>query len=104
MSQTVIYEITAVVRAELASEYERYMRERHIPDLLKTGYFHGANFTRSSENRCRVGYEALNQTALDAYLKNDAERFRADFLAHFPEGVELSREVWQVLHIWDTDA
>ena len=100
----VIYEITAVVRAESAREYEKYMRERHIPDLLKTGYFCGANFSRSSENRYRIRYEAFNQTALDDYLRNEAERLRADFLAHFPAGVELSREVWEVLQIWNGEA
>ena len=104
MNQTVIYEITALVCAELIEEYEKYMRERHIPDLLETGCFRGASFSRSSGNRYRVRYEALNQKALDNYLGNEAERLRADFLAHFPEGVELSREVWQVLHIWNPDA
>lgn len=96
----VIYEITVTARAELVREYEKYMRERHIPDLLATGYFRGAYFTRAPENRYRIRYEAFDQAALDEYLKTDAPRLRDDFLAHFPEGVELSREVWEVLQIW----
>jgi len=103
MNQTVIYEITAVVRVELVEEYEKYMRERHIPDLLKTGCFRGANFSRSSENRYRIRYEAFSQKALDNYLANDADILRADFLTHFPEGVELSREVWEVLQVFYND-
>lgn len=99
----VIYEITAVVRAEFVEEYEKYMRERHIPDLLATGYFSVAYFTRSAENRYRIQYHAHDQQALDEYLENDANRLRADFLAHFPEGVELSREVWKVLESWQID-
>ena len=100
MNQTVIYEITAVVRAGLIEEYETYMRGRHIPDLLATGYFSGAAFTRSGENRYRIRYEALSQKALDDYLDNEAERLRGDFLAHFPDGIELSREVWENLQAW----
>lgn len=96
-----IYEITAVVQAEFVEEYEKYMRERHIPDLLATGYFRGAYFTRSAENRYRIQYHAHDQKALDKYLENDANRLRADFLAHFPEGVELSRDVWDILEIWE---
>ena len=100
---TVIYEITAVVRADLVEKYEKYMRERHIPDLLETGCFRAAYFTRSEGNRYRIHYEAHDEDALDRYLKSDAKRLRADFFDHFPEGVELSRNVWEVLEIWRKD-
>jgi len=100
MLPTVIYEITAVVAPELTEKYEKYMREQHIPDLLATGYFRGAKFTSSTENRYRILYEAHNQESLNQYLKNDATRLRADFLAHFPTGIELSREIWHVVEHW----
>lgn len=99
----VIYEITVVVREELVEAYEKYMRGRHIPDLLATGYFRVAYFTRAEENHYRIHYEADDQKALDEYLKTGAERLRADFLAHFPEGIELTREVWEVLQVWQND-
>ncbi len=97
----VIYEITAVVRADLLKEYEKYMRRRHVPDLLKTGHFRRAYFSRLAENQFRIQYHAADQNALDEYLQTQAARLRADFLAHFPEGVELSRNVWSVLQIWE---
>ncbi|MEP6903588.1 MAG: DUF4286 family protein [Actinomycetota bacterium] len=96
----IIYEITCIVRADSIEKYEKYMRELHIPDLLTTNYFSGAKFTRSGENRYRIQYEADDQKALDDYLSLGAVHLRADFLAHFPEGVELSRENWEVLQIW----
>jgi hypothetical protein len=100
MEQTVIYEITAVVDIELIEKYEKYMREQHVPDLLATGYFRGAKFTSSTKSRYRILYEAHNQESLNQYLENDATRLRADFLAHFPTGIELSREIWQVVEYW----
>ena len=99
----IIYEITAIVRGDLIKEYENYMRERHIPDLLATGYFRGAKFTRAGENRYRIQYHARNEESLREYLDKEAERLRADFNAHFGEGVELSREVWEVLQLWQID-
>ena len=99
----IIYEITATVRADLIEEYEKYMRKRHIPDLLATGFFGGARIARAGENRYRIQYEAYNQKALDEYLEMEAARLRADFLAHFAEGVEVSRENWEVLQIWKRD-
>jgi hypothetical protein len=96
----VIYEITAVVRADLIETFEKYMRSRHIPDLLATKYFSAAYFARTLENRYRIEYHARDEEALREYLETDAERLRADFSAHFPEGVELSRDVWEVLESW----
>ena len=96
----IIYEITAIVRKDLIEEYETYMRERHIPDLLETGFFASAFFTRSGENRYRVQYHAHDRAALDEYLKTKAEFLRNDFLAHFSEGVEISRENWEILYSW----
>lgn len=103
MTQAFIYEITALVPTEMTEEYEKYMRERHIPDLLATGYFRFAYFTRSAGNRFRVQYHARSQSALDEYLQIKAESLRADFLAHFPDGVEITREVWEVLQSWEKD-
>lgn len=99
----VIYEITAVVRTDLIEEYEKFMRGRHIPDLLATGYFSGARITRSTDNRYRILYEAHDEGALQNYLKTDAERLRADFSAHFPGGVELVRDVWEVIEVFSAD-
>lgn len=96
----IIYEITMVVQPALIEKYEQYMSGQHIPDLLKTGCFSGAAFTCSTENRYRIRYEAFNKESLDQYLTRDAERLRADFLKHFPTGIELSREVWEVLQTW----
>jgi hypothetical protein len=93
---TVTYEITAVVDASLTGEYERYMTTRHIPDLLATGFFESATLARSGD-RYRIRYRALDQSALDQYLDRDAPRLRADFHEHFPTGVELSREVWELI-------
>jgi hypothetical protein len=96
----IIYEITATVRADLIEAYEKYMCETHIPDLLATGFFAGAKMARAGENRYRIGYEAHNQKALDDYLATDARRLRADFMEHFGEGIEVSRENWEVLRVW----
>ena len=95
----VTYEVTAVVRPELADAYEAYMR-RHIPELLATGWFVRASLARSTGNRYRIRYHARDQQSVDRYIAEDAPRLRADFAEHFPAGVELTREVWQTLEEW----
>lgn len=96
----IIYEITAIVREDLIEEYEKYMRERHIPDLLETGFFARAFFTRSEAHRYRVQYHARDEKSLDEYLQTKAGFLRNHFLENFPEGIELSRENWEILQAW----
>jgi hypothetical protein len=95
----VTYEVTAKVRADLVEQYESYMR-LHIPDVLATGKFVAATFARAPGGHYRARYEAADQQSLDRYLAEDTARLRADFASHFPNGVELSREVWDTLQSW----
>ena len=100
-NQPLIYEITAVVRPDLCDEYEKYMINLHIPDLLKTGGFQGAVFSRSSNGRYRIRYEARHREALDQYLAVHASRLRQHFADTFPDGIEVSREEWEHIQTWD---
>ncbi len=96
----VTYEITAAVAPTLADEYERYMRGRHIPDLLATGCFVGAVFARSEAGRYRIRYEAPTAADLRRYLAEHAPRLRAHFDEHFPAGVQVGREEWTAIQCW----
>ena len=93
----IIYEITATVASELVEDYERFMREHHIPALLATGCFRSAAIARSTAGRYRMRYEASAEKDLERYLAVHAERLRAEFIRRFPEGIELAREVWTVI-------
>src|SRR6267142_131693 len=95
----VTYEITATVRADLVDAYERFMRERHIPDVLATGHFAAASLGRSRPGRYRIRYEAKSREALDRYIAEDAPRLRA-LHSEFPDGVEVAREEWEILESW----
>lgn len=97
----VTYEITATVDTGLVEAYERYMRQRHIPDVLATGYFQRAAFACAGPGRYRIRYDAPSADDLDRYLAQHAPRLREDFASHFPTGATLSREVWTVVEAWD---
>lgn len=96
----VVYEVTATPDPEIRGAYESYMRETHICDVLGTGCFAGANFAVASSGSFRTSYIAARQEELDRYLEQHAQRLRADFAAHFPAGIALSREVWTVVEEW----
>ena len=60
MNQTVIYEITAVVKAELSKRMHIYARGGTIPDCCDKIVSRGV-FTRTLENRYRIQYHARNE-------------------------------------------
>lgn len=79
---------------------ERYMRATHIPDVLATGCFTGAAFATDGEGRVRTTYLAASRADLERYLARHAAQLRADFAAHWGEGVAASRAVWEDLETW----
>lgn len=99
------YEVRARVAPHRAQAYERYLREEHIPDLLRTGCFLEAEFCRVAGDapdpgesvRFRSSYLAPDQEALDRYLSDHAPRLRAHALERIPDGLELERELWSVV-------
>lgn len=94
------YEVSATVRADLCAEFERYMRGRHIPEVLATRCFSGASFASLGEGRYRTAYFVTDDATLQRYLEQHAPALRADFAKHFPVGVELAREVWREMERW----
>lgn len=97
-----IYEVTATVEASIATEYERFMTDHHIPDLLSTGYFTAAFFAKDG-NEYRIGYHADTSEQLDQYMANDAGRLRADIAERFPTGIVYSRKVLEIIALFPAD-
>ena len=97
---SLVYEVTAVVEHELAEEWERYMRERHIPDVLATGWFTRASLARAPGGRYRICYHLASAADLDRYLAESAPALRAEFSARYPGGVALTRETWELAQEW----
>lgn len=98
------YEITACVRPDLLESYLTYMQKRHIPEVMATGRFLHAHLLRTDATQFRMVYWTESQTILDQYLLHDAPVLRADFQAHFPEGVTLERRVWNQLQEWKSSS
>lgn len=92
------YEVTIQLeRSELADAFESYMRDKHVGEVFATGCFLDAHFEESAPGIYRSRYSVASQEDLDRYLAEHAPRMRADFAEHFPEGVRLTRAVWNQL-------
>jgi len=96
----VTYQVTAKVENHLSSEYEKYMRDLHIPDVLATGAFASATLQIADGGYYLISYEAVSREALDEYLNEHATRLRKDVIGRFPEGIELTRKEWETIQTW----
>lgn len=95
------YEVTLDVEPSLAPAVESYMRTRHIAEIMTTGCFLAARFDRAESGRFRTTYLAATRADFDRYVADHAPHYRADFLAHFPDGVAPARELWTELQSWE---
>jgi hypothetical protein len=98
----ITYEVNVEVEPYLADGFQRYMVLKHIPEILATGCFVTIAFERSTSHRFRTRYQATDQESLDRYLQDHTERFREDFLRHFPAGMTVRRETWESLERWNS--
>ena len=96
----IVYEIRAVVRADLREAWEAYMRDVHVPEVIAAGEFLGASIERDAASRHRIRYLARDRGRLARYLAESAPALREAALRRFPEGVDLAREEWEVVAGW----
>ena len=97
----IVYEVTAAVDSALADRFEDFMAERHLPDMMATGCFLSASLTRCVD-RFRITYVAADRAAINKYAAEYGERLRADTIGRFPNGVEITRETWPVIAIYNS--
>lgn len=92
--ERVVYEETARVDDALAYDYERYMIETHMPDIVRTGCFLHARLDQGGEGQYRAAFQAASHSEVDRYLAEFAPTLRQHMTTRFPTGVTLSRRVW----------
>lgn len=95
------YEVAiALTDASRAEVYRDWLSATHIPEMLATGCFVGAELAQESATRLRARYIAADRTSLDRYLDEHAVRLRAKAQAMVGVIGKPSREVWNVVETW----
>lgn len=96
----VSYEVTARVDDALAFDYERFMIESHIPEIVNTGCFLHGRLQQGGEGQYRTTFHAVSQEEVNRYLSDFAPAMRERTNARFPTGLSLSRRVWTERAQW----
>jgi hypothetical protein len=93
----VSYEVSISTRPDLSEAFESFMLDIHIPDVLATGAFTEGRFAMLEPDRYRASYLCVSLEILDNYLREHSPRLRDDVTKHFPDGLSIAREQWNVL-------
>jgi hypothetical protein len=100
-THAISYEVTVrTENAEVGQDFAAWMRLEHIPDVLATGLFRGAEFAQLDDHSFRTRYLAATREDLDRYHAEHAPRLRDDFSRRFGSSATASREIWQLLQNW----
>ena len=94
-----IYEVTAIVAPARTAEWESYMSETHIPEVLATGCFAAAFFAKE-ENRYTIAYHVNTPEDLERYVEEHADGLRADVSNSFGNDIQLSRRTLDIVKLF----
>ena len=91
----IVYEVIAQAADDIADEFEEYLLDRHIPDVMETGCFESFELFREVL-KFQVRYTLDSHEKLDHYIEHHAQALRADVAEHFPQELSFERHVWQL--------
>src|ERR1043165_5855687 len=77
-----IYEVTVAYSGGDSVEFETYMADKHIPDVLATGCFAAAFFAKE-ENRYTVGYHVDTPGDMQHYMDAFAPALRDEVMERY---------------------
>jgi hypothetical protein len=94
-----IYEVTVVFTGDDAPEFESYMADKHIPDVLATGCFAAAFFAKEG-NRYTVGYHVDSPDDMRHYLDEFAPKLRDDVMERYEGRIQISRRMLDIVKLF----
>lgn len=94
----VSYEVTVTLSdPAVADRFVPWMLNHHIPAVLATGCFLGAELGQLEPTVLRTRYLAASRSDLDRYLSDHTALLRADFDREFGTVARATRQVWRTL-------
>ena len=96
------YNVKINIDADKADEWLKWMKEKHIIDVMKTGYFNSYKIFRLADktgNEKKIDF--LIQYCFGSmenylnYLENDAKLLQKEHTEKFAGKFTASREIWE---------
>ncbi len=98
----IIYSITSIIKEEIEEEWVSWMRDIHIPDILKTGYFKAHKIYKVQIPSTSIGevtyiiqYELDSLELYREYSSKEAARLQSEVSAKFIGRAKVARTVME---------
>jgi hypothetical protein len=96
----IIYQVTVHVDRDREEEWQVWMRDHHIGDVLATGYFTRADFEQAigeegERTTYQIRYHAETLEQYQTYAREAAAPLQKDHADRFGDCVSASRTLWQ---------
>lgn len=95
-----VYSVFLTINIDIVVEWQNFMTQKHLQDVMNTGCFESYNFLKvdeyHSENgvNFRVDYFAKSKEELDEYLNKYTEDLRQDVLNRFGGKFTAYRKIY----------
>lgn len=103
----IIYNVTINIDDSAHDEWLDWMKNEHIPQVLATGKFEKATFSKVlieedlGGTTYSIQYRSSSREALDAYYKENAEKLRAEGLKKFGDKQLAFRTEMEIVDEYD---
>ncbi|MFM7309609.1 MAG: DUF4286 family protein [Flavobacteriales bacterium] len=99
----VLYNVTCSVDPEVHEEWLDWMMFKHIPDVMKTGFFIDNRICRIPEYEengvtYAIQYTCKNRNELNRYFESEAPRLQQEHASRYGAKVSAFRTVLEILH------
>ena len=98
-----LYTVYIAIDADRAEEWEEWMRQVHVPDVIDTGCFDHATLARddgrddAQRQAYRVVYRARSEEAFDDYQEKHAPALQQEHTLRYAGAFEATRDILPVL-------
>ena len=103
MANPIIYNVTVLVDLNVESEWKQWMQQKHIPDVMATGFFTEYKFSKvlhEVENNAQsyaIQYVAKSKNDLDTYTKERAPELQKEHTDKYGEKCLAFRTLLEIL-------
>lgn len=97
-----IYNVTVNVDTDVMEDWKKWMQEIHIPDVLQSGLFLGATFSRlmveeESGTTFSIQYKLKDEESFRIYSELYAPNLQAEHKAKFDQKTVAFRTIMEVV-------
>tara|TARA_B100001250_G_C19501070_1_gene657427 strand:- start:7 stop:309 length:303 start_codon:yes stop_codon:yes gene_type:complete len=91
----IIYYIEITIQKDICKEWVRWMKKKHIPDMMATKMFIRQHFSKDEfiEYRYHISYELKNMNDYIRYTEEFAKDLQNDHLIRFKDKFNAKRRI-----------